>query len=211
MKKPFVLGLWKINMKKNHAAFTLVEVLISITLLSLVFMALYKSSDLMRASNLQLFNYLNQSNTTLKGSTMLYKDLMHADHNISISTEEKFHRLSIENTSNSLYGLAKAKVVWLVYKEKNTLLRLEGGIYSIPLKNEERVEIDIIAQNIELFKVYRSKKKDKLLAIIQITNQDPQVFMSQNIPKVPPKPKAVPKPKDKNSTKANTPKKTPGK
>ena len=176
-------------MKKKQAAFTIVEVLISITLLSLVLMALYKSADLMRASNLHLFNYLQKASTTLKGSTTLYNDLMHADHNITINAEEKFHRLTINNTAHSLYGLAQAKVVWLVYKKDNTLLRIEGGRYTIPLRNEERVEIDIVAKNIELFKVYKSKKKDKVLAMIQVAGQDPQLFMSQNIPELPPKPK----------------------
>jgi len=186
-------------MKRTQKAFTIVEVLISITLLSLVLMALYKSADLMRVSNLQLFNYLQKANTTLKGSTTLYKDLMYADNNITVNTEEKFHRLTISNTSHSLYGLAQAKVVWLVYKKDNTLLRLEGGEYHIPLKNEERVEIDVIAKNIELFKLYRSKKKDKILAMIQVAGQEPQLFMSQSIPEPPPRPKSS------NSTKAPSP------
>ncbi len=185
--------------KKEHSAFTIVEVLISITLLSLVLMALYKSADLMRSSNLHLFNFLQRANTTLKGSTTLYKDLIHADHNITINTEEKFHRVTIANTTHSLYGLAQAKVTWLVYKNNNTLLRVEGGNYTIPLKNEQQVEIDIVAKNIELFKVYKSKKKDKILAIIQIVGQDPQLFMVQNIQK------EATKTKDNNATNNNTP------
>jgi prepilin-type N-terminal cleavage/methylation domain-containing protein len=186
MKKPFVLELWKANMKKTQKAFTIVEVLISIALLSLVLMALYRSADLMRASNLHLFNYLQKANTALKGSRTLYKDLMYADNDILINTEEKFHRLTISNTSHSLYGLAQAKVVWLVYKTDNTLLRIEGGEYNMPLQNEERVEIDVITKNLELFKIYRSKKKDKVLAMIQVVGQDPQVFMIQNIPEASP-------------------------
>jgi prepilin-type N-terminal cleavage/methylation domain-containing protein len=183
-------------MQSRKKAFTLVEVLISITLLSLVLMALYKSADLMRNSNLHLYHYLQKASMSLKGSKTLYKDLMYADHNITINTEEKFHRLTIYNTGHSLHGLAQAKVVWLVYKKDNTLLRLEGEIYHIPLKSEERVEIDVIAKNLELFKIYRSKKKDKVLAMIQIAGQEPQLFMSQNIPEPPPAPKSS------NSTKA---------
>ena len=182
MKRQSVLGLWKIKMKNNKQAFTLIEVLISITLLSLVLMALYKSADILRNSNLHLFHYLQKSTKTLKGSKTLYADLMQSEHNISINTEEKFHRLTIENTAHSLYGLAQAKVVWLVYKEDKTLLRLEGGKYDIPLRNEQHVEVDVIAKHLELFKVYKSKKKDKILAMIQIKGQEPQLFMTQNIP-----------------------------
>ncbi|MBU1667247.1 prepilin-type N-terminal cleavage/methylation domain-containing protein [bacterium] len=175
-------------MNNKRAAFTLVEVLISITLLSLVLMALYKSADILRDSNLHLFKHLEKSIHTLKGSKTLYMDLMHADHNITVTSEEKFHRLVISNTTHSLYGQGAAKVVWMVYKDENTLLRLEGGEYTIPLKNEERVEVDVIAKNIELFKIYKSKKNNKILAMIQIKGQEPQLFMAQNIPLAPPKP-----------------------
>ncbi len=176
-------------MKNKKLAFTLIEVLISITLLSLVLMALYKSADILRHSNLHLFNYLEKSSTTLKGSKTLYMDLLHADHNITIKTEEKFHRLIINHTTNSIHGLAQAKVVWLVYKEDNTLLRIEGGEFNIPLKSEERVEIDVIAKNLELFKIYKSKKKNKILAMIKIKGQEAQLFMTQNLPLKPVKQK----------------------
>jgi len=175
-------------MNTKRTAFTLVEILISITLLSLVLMALYKSADILRNSNLHLFKHLEKSTHTLKGSKTLYMDLMQADHNITVNSEEKFHRLTINRTTHSLYGQGAAKVVWMVYKDDNTLLRLEGGTYHIPLKNEERVEVDVIAKHIELFKIYKSKKKNKILAMIQIKGQEPQLFMVQNIPLAAPKP-----------------------
>ena len=169
-------------MRQYKKGFTLVEVLISITLLSLVLMALYKSASILRNSNTHLYEYLIKSTNTLKGSRALYMDLMQADHNISIHTEDKFHRLTISKTKNSLYGQGVAKVVWLVYKEKNTLLRIEGGNYDIPLRNEQYVNIDVIAEHLELFKIYKNKTKTKILAIVKIKGQEPQMFMTQNIP-----------------------------
>ena len=182
--------------KQRRKAFTLVEVIISITLLSLVLMALYKSADILRNSNLHLFKHLEKSSNALKGSRTLYMDLMHADHNITVITEEKFHRLTIEHTTHSLYGQGAAKVTWLVAKEDNVLLRVEGGSYTVPLRGEQRVEIDVVSKDIEMFKVYKSKKRDKVLAIIQIKGQEPQTFMVQNIPL---------RPVDTNSTNKNKP------
>jgi len=172
-------------MGQHKKGFTLVEVLISITLLSLVLMALYKSATILRNSNTHLYEYLVKSTKALKGSKTLYMDIMQADHNISITTEDKFHRLTISKTKNSLYGHGQAKVVWLVYKENNTLLRIEGGEYNIPLRNEQHVNIDVIAEHLELFKIYKSKTKSKILAIIKVKNQEPQMFMTQNIPTAP--------------------------
>ena len=184
---------------KTKKGFTLVEVLISITLLSLVLMALYKSTEILRKSNLHLFEYLQRSTKSLKGTRTLFMDIMQADNNITIKEEEKFHRLTLDNTGNSLYGQAQAKVVWLVYKEKNTLLRVEGGVYDIPLKNEQHVEIDVIAKNIELFKIYKSKTKTKILVMLKLKGQEPQMFMSQNLQLAPSK--------DKNKQPNNQPNK----
>ena len=178
--------------------FTLIELLISITLLSLVLMALYKSADILRNSNIHLFEYLQTSTKSLKGSRTLFMDILKADHNITINTDDKFHRLILENTRNSLYGEAQAKVIWLVYKEGKTLLRVEGGEYDLPLKNEQNVHIDVITKDVELFKIYKSKKKTKILAMLKLKRQEPQIFMSQNL--------QTPPPKNKDQNKTNKPK-----
>jgi hypothetical protein len=161
-------------------------------LLSLVLMALYRSADMLRASNKNLFGYLERSTDNMRGSKVLYLDILQSDGNISIERKERdFHRIIIYNTQNSLYGIYNAKVIWLVYKENKTLLRIEGGDYKFPLTQDDNVEIDEITKNIELFTTYRSRKEDRMLVVIKATGMDAQSFMLQHISKPRPKLKLV--------------------
>jgi hypothetical protein len=154
-------------------------------LLSLVLIALYKSADILKVSNKHLFNHLKNSSNALRGAEVLYMDILRSDGNISIVKKNKFHHIIINRTQNTLYQLNNAKIVWLIYKEKNQLLRIEGNKFNIPLKSEERVAIDKIADDMELFKVYRNKKTDKILVILKQIGNETQSFMVQNLPKPP--------------------------
>lgn len=175
-----MLNFIKLNSNQKDA-FTLLEVLISIMLLSLVLMALYRSADILRASNKNLFAHLEHSSDTIKGANTLYMDLLQSDRNITINTEKKFHEISIQSTKHSLYGLYCAKVVWLVYKKDNTLIRVEGNNFNLPLKSEDNVAIDTITKNIELFKAYTDKKKNKIIILVKAMGQNSQSFMIQNL------------------------------
>jgi len=178
---------------KIAKAFTLIEVLISITLLSLVLMALYRSADILRASNKNLFSHLEQSSIEIESAKVLYMDILRSDGNISIENKKDklFSKITIFNTKNSLYGLYMATVTWVVYKENNTLLRVEGGDYTLPLSESmSKVEIDVISKNVEQFNMFLNKKKTKGLVVIKFPNSI-QTFMIQNIPLMRPKVKLV--------------------
>ena len=170
-------------MQNSKSAFTLLEVLISIMLLSLVLMALYKSSELLRKSNKHLYNHLEQASNSIKGSQVLYMDILQSDGNITIDTKKEFHKLILHKTRHSLYGLPTAKISWIVHKEQNTLIRVEGNNYQLPLKAEQNVEIDSVLNNLELFKLYKNKDESKILVIVKSKGQKPQSFMVQNLPK----------------------------
>jgi hypothetical protein len=145
-------------------------------------MALYRSADILRISNKNLFHHLENSSDSIKGAKVLYMDLLQANSNIIINNKDKnFYQVIIDNTKHSIYGLYSAKVVWLVYKNNKTLLRLEGLNYNIPLKIDDKVNIDVISKNIELFTVYKNKKKDKILFIIKASGKQEQSFMVQQI------------------------------
>ena len=91
--------------------------------------------------------------------------------------------------SGFLYALSVAKVCWLVLKKDKTLVRVEGNNYHIPLGLEERVEVNPVMKNVEIFDVYH--EKDKILVLLQQYAKEPISFMIQGISK-PVKKKKIP-------------------
>ncbi len=176
----------------NHKAFTLLEVLISITLLGIVIVALFSTVDMLHNSNQHLLEYLKKSKKITRATKVLYLDIMASDGNITIKKDE-YSRVCMEKTRNSLYALPTAKVCWVVLKKNQTLARIEGNAYHLPLKSEERVEVDSIMTGIEIFDIYH--QKDKVLVLIQQQGKEPISFMLQGItkPKVKKKKKSAKK------------------
>ena len=66
-------------------------------LLSLVLMALYKSAEILRASNKNLFSHLEKTSDALKGSKVLYMDILQ-----SLKSNEHVHHLEIHNSLTHL-------------------------------------------------------------------------------------------------------------
>ena len=182
----------------KRPAFTLIEVLISIALLGIILPALYQSVDLLRDSNSHLFSYLEKAKKVTKATDTLYLDLLSSDGNISIQKDE-YSRVCIEQTKNSLYALSVAKVCWLVLKKDKTLVRVEGNNYKLPLGLEDKVEVNPVMKNVEVFDVYY--QKDKILVLLQEYAKEPISFMIQGITK------PVKKKKPKKVQKAKKPKK----
>ncbi len=163
---------------RNRKAFTLLEVLISIALLGIILVPLFSVVDLMRDSNAHLLESLEKSKQITKATKVLFLDILGSDGKIDIKKDE-FTRLCMEETKNSLYSLMLAKVCWVVLKNKNTLARIEGNNYTIPLKDEEKVEADMIMSDIVLFDVYH--EKDKVLILLQQKGKEAISFMVQGI------------------------------
>jgi len=163
---------------ENRKAFTLLEVLISIALLGIILVPLFSVVDLMRDSNNHLLKSLEKSKQITKATKVLFLDVLSSDGKIDIKKDE-FTRLCLEETKNSLYNLTLAKVCWVVLKDKNTLVRIEGSNYSLPLEGEDRVEVDTIMSDISLFDIYH--KKDKVLVLLQQKGNEPISFMVQGI------------------------------
>ncbi len=184
----------------KRKAFTLMEVLVSIALLGIILPALYQSVDMLRDSNQHLLEYLEKAKKVSKATQTLYLDILSSDGNITIKKDE-FTRLCMEQTKNSLYALPVAKVCWVVLKKDNTLVRIEGNAYDLPLGSEERVEINPIMKEVEVFDVYH--QKDKILVLLQQQAKEPISFMVQGVSKPEKKKKEKKKKKTKKPKKKN--------
>ncbi len=187
MKKPYVSDSWMANRK----AFTLIEVLISIALMGIVIVALFSSVDLLQNSNEHLLKYLKKSKKITKATKTLYFDMISSDGNISIKKDE-FSRVCMEETRNSLYAIPSAKVCWVVLKKDKTLVRVEGNSYLLPLRVDDRVEVDMIMKGVSLFDVYH--EKDKVLVVLQQEGKEPITFMLQGVSKAEKKKKPIKNP-----------------
>lgn len=170
----------KLQQITHRKAFTIMEVLISIGLLGIVIVALFSTVSMMKDSNEHLYGYLQKAKKVTKATKVLYLDIISSDGNITIKKDD-FTRLCIQQTRNSLYSLSLAKVCWVVLKDKNTLARVEGNAYKLPTRFEDRVEVNRVMQNVELFDVYH--QKDKVLVFIKQKGQEPITFMVQGVTK----------------------------
>jgi len=93
--------------------------------------------------------------------------------------KDEFTQFCMEETKNSLYNLSVAKVCWLILKDKNTLVRVEGNNYRLPLKFEDKVEVDKVMNNMELFDIYH--EEDKVLVVMKKKGKTAMSFLVQGI------------------------------
>jgi len=165
-------------MRNRRGAFTLLEVLISIALLSLVLMALYSSLSMLRSSNAQLFEHLKKATEEKRAVETLFLDIAGSYGKIDIERDE-FSRLCLNDSVNSLYGLSSAKVCWIISKSDKSLMRTEGNRYKLPIDSEQRVAVDRVMDNIEIFQVYYNQ--ESILVTLKQVGKEAISFMVQGV------------------------------
>jgi len=140
----------------NKKAFTLIEVLISITILVLIFTFLYSQFNLAQISTKKTTTIEKSSTKRAKIIELLYSDLMTAQKVVPTSRKNYDRFIEAFPTQNSLYGIENPYIKYVVVAddETNTLLRIEGKRKDIGLQNaNSEFYADKIVEKITYFKV----------------------------------------------------------
>jgi len=194
MKKRSASGLWTTKMHRRRG-FTLLEMLISTVLLSLVLLGLYGALNMQQNTTRHLREYLDKAIEADRGVMVLYRDILQSNGAVTITNGE-FDRLCLDSTTHTLHMPSAAKVCWVVAKEGQELLRIEGGDFHLPLRSSEGVEVDAVMKPMVLFDL--QKDKHNVLVALQKAGSEPFVFLVQGIeppPKKRSKPRKPSKPK----------------
>lgn len=153
---------------KCNKAFTLVEMVISITLMGLVLFLVYESIDNITLSNKIIKDTQNTQAYKNRRISLLKEDLINST-DINVSTSDDYSVIQFE-TQNSIHGIIQPFVVWLVAKKDNTLVRLESAqniLLPLEYSLEHKPYLDVMIANVERFKIYTSKEKDYILVEIK--------------------------------------------
>lgn len=157
-------------------AFTLIELVVSITLFGLISILLFGTIDNLRhqlafsKEKGELIDHKTRILSLMQSDFDRPKDL-----NISVATKE-FSLASIGGSNHSLYSIPHPYVVWVVLKNEHTLVRLESSYpITLPLRDDSIfvTHSDIIGESCELFRIYESSKKR--LIYLKFENQSPFV------------------------------------
>lgn len=142
-------------------AFTLLELLLSVTIISFIVLALFHLTSNLKTSNKNLERNVNKTLEEAKTFRLLYKDFLEStDANLSINTKENdLHEVSFQ-TKNTLFNIERPYVCYRVNDEK-TLFRVESILHKTCSFKQDAildVKVTLVVKNVELFNIYKNKK-----------------------------------------------------
>lgn len=140
----------------NKKAFTLIEVLISVTILVLIFIFLYGQFNLAQKSTQKTTTVEVATTKRAKIIELLYNDFLSSE-NITATSGKKYDKfIQPFTTEHSLYGIKNPYVKYVVItsQEGNSLLRLESNNKDVDIRNaNSNFYIDTVVKKIDYFKV----------------------------------------------------------
>ena len=143
-------------------AFTLIEIMIALMILSILLLAMNGVIKGLKSSKSVLYDYYLSEKKNELFVKVLYEDILNSSSlNIVHSKNSDYDRIYL-TTSNSLYHLINPYVLWYVSRNKNTLIRVESP-FKIKLPNDRLFFIDKFKNGVSLFRIYHKKGKDLIV------------------------------------------------
>ena len=155
---------------KNKPAFTLIELMVAITLTVIIVLFLYKTLATQTKANEVIQKHL----TTFTQKELLYHllELDFAKANkieIQKSFNKDYNILFLE-TKNSLHEIPFSYVVYYVNAKNKTLVRLESAYpihLPVPIENVKFVFAYTLLSHIQKFRIFTSKNKKHHLLFLK--------------------------------------------
>lgn len=160
----------------KRAGFTLIEMMVSITILSVMLIFLYESyANLNRSNSVYEKEVISLESAQAK-KKVIYKDfsLILADQNATIKNENPKEDVVSFQTSHSIHKRYDPYVMYLIKDKK--LYRLESRkALSYPIETDSEFDVDIFGE-VKTFRVYEAKVEkslaSKFLVNIEFENEE---------------------------------------
>ena len=162
----------------KRAAFTLVELLISIALMSIIILLLYQSLNQTKLSNQKFSEFYERQNRYTKLIDLIKRDFLEADEKsikIVRGREKEFDTIKLK-TQNSIKGIFNPYVLYYVAREDDSLIRAESTRSINPgmVGLDTPFKATLIEKNVLKFRVFKDKKR--YLFYIEFKDKKPIVF-----------------------------------
>ena len=159
-------------------AFTLIEMMIAISILSIMMIYLYTTNASVNKSNIFYAKQVNKLNQLTLKKRVLFLDISFMLYRqYSIIHNNKNEDILFLQTTNSLHKRVNPFVAYIVKNKK--LYRLESFKKLIyPFSQDDKFDVDYFG-DIEHFRVYKQKKRETFLVDLQLKNAD-RVLMKVN-------------------------------
>ena len=150
---------------KKRAAFTLIELMVSIVLLGLVITFLLSTLGGLQLNSETVRLKSDEKYKQAKMIDLLQNDVISSSH---LSIVESDHYISLElQTLSSIYQINNPFVRWFVDPKKKTLIRSESAKAYLPPYDQDKlyeIHLDAVAKECDWFKSFESDDNKTLLA-----------------------------------------------
>lgn len=172
----------------NKKGFTLVEVMVSITIFSIVIVFLYQSLNLSKTFNQTFKRHLNNHISMYDLEKIIFEDILETKGEISIKTDKNNNTIFQITQSNNTYHDPFNKYITYLLSNNNKLIRIESKdefntTSSISqFLDKDDVYIDIIAKDITKFKVLSNiQNADAFTIYITTLDEKDYLFSAKTV------------------------------